>query len=1046
VKKSARTLFAIFLTIFLNGMIAFGQNSRGSIAGTVEDRSGGRIPFAKITVHSAGSSYERDATGNKDGEFRVGDLLPGAYVVTVSASGFSTASSNVTVLVSSVQQVKVTLEPAGVQTRVQVRGEASSITTQPVDITNTVHQAVITSRDLQTIPLAARSFANIAYLAPGTEPVEPSDPTKARITAVSTGGSSGLNNELSVDGADNSDDYIGGFLENFSPDATQEFAVRTAGEDADTGRTTASSFVITTKHGTNDWHGDEAFYDRQAALNARFPIENPAPNPKQPFSRQNYIGTLGGPVVRNKVWFFTSLEYVHENASVAYSPASQTQFNALSQLAQMGLVNVNGTVVSSIAAPNAVGVPFRDYMPMARFDWAQSSRSQWFLRAAADNYVTHNALVEQAALPSTGVEQHNNYMSLVISNQYTFSPSWLGSFVFGASGLHLTAARNSDLGFALAFPFTATSATISGYETFGDNQFITPITAFPVVRNQEKYQWRYDVTHTTGAHSIRFGVNFIHEPVLSGELTSNQETIVAFAENPTDYLADPAQFTADLSLCTANPSPNANPGSSCGTTPAGNGTFGQNVQRLGIYVQDSWRVTPRFTVNYGLRYDHSFGLFIASGQSQLENPAYVTLKALQIPLINGAPHDFNGAFGPRLGIAYALGANENTVIRAGIGIYSNDLAQNGWVPALQGVNTPAGVCVNPGDPGCLPPAATTGPVGTVAGSGAIIAPGYKTPYAMHVTAGVEHALNANWMFSADYTYEKGNHGFARYQYQAGFTLFSPLFSPGNGCPATEDVVDCQRNNVPNVTVFRSDNRSVYDALMLHLQGNVTRRFSLIANYTLSRADTWGCILGELFDYVDGVCDPLHPFGPGDFGPSGEDVTHRFVLAGTLHAPGGFELTILAQAESARPITLTTTTPVTGLGDNVDDRAVVNGVPTTLDELRGTPYIQADLRVSRPFRIRERWSVTPFIEMFNLFNRNNPGANYVTDVGALPVPLAEVAAGNVTDLCTNAACTATTPITSLNQLRVPAGALGDFFGPGTTVGIPFAAQIGARLTF
>ena len=106
----------------------------------------------------------------------------------------------------------------------------------------------------------------------------------------------------------------------------------------------------------------------------------------------------------------------------------------------------------------------------------------------------------------------------------------------------------------------------------------------------------------------------------------------------------------------------------------------------------------------------------------------------------------------------------------------------------------------------------------------------------------------------------------------------------------------------------------------------------------------------------------------------------------------------------------------------------------------------DLRVSRPIYFHERWTLTPFIEFFNLFNRNNPGANFVTNVGALPVPQDQVAAGNITDICTNAACTTTKPITSLNQLRVPAGGLGDFFGPGTTVGIPFAAQIGARFTF
>jgi len=171
---------------------------------------------------------------------------------------------------------------------------------------------------------------------------------------------------------------------------------------------------------------------------------------------------------------------------------------------------------------------------------------------------------------------------------------------------------------------------------------------------------------------------------------------------------------------------------------------------------------------------------------------------------------------------------------------------------------------------------------------------------------------------------------------------------------------------------------------------------------------------------------------------GEDVTDRFVLAGTLHIPGGIELTTITQAESARPFTITTATN-TG-------RISVNGVPESLDEVRGTPYIQTDLRVSRPFRLGERWDVRPFVEFFNLFSRNNPGANYVTNIALLPVPSGQAQLGNITDICTNAACTATEPITSINQLRMPGGALGDLFGPGTTVGIPFAAQLGVRVAF
>ena len=972
------------LALLLYASSLVGQNSYGSLRGTVLDATGARVAGAKVTAKPVGSNFTRETIANGNGDFRIDDLLPGSYQVTVQAATFAHSQATVQIVVSSVRNLIVTLKTPAVQEQVSVQSQASSVATEPIDTASAVHQGTVTSRDLKTIPLAGRSFANIAYLIPGTEPVEPSDPTKARITAVSTGGSSGLNNVLSVDGGDNSDDWIGGFLQNFSSDAIQEFAVRTAGEDADTGWTTAGSVVITTKRGANDWHGNAAFYERDAALNARFPLENPAPDPKQPFSRQNYAATLGGPIAKDKLWFFASFEHVHENASIAYNPTSITQFQALETIAAAGLI----PGVPSISVPNNVDVPFRDYLGSMRLDWAQSSRSAWFMRTALDSYLTRNALVQQGALPNTGLTTHNNYFNTVISNQYTFSPNWLGSFVFNASELHLTQTRNSDLGFALAFPFTSTSQTISGFETFGDNQFATPITLFPSLRNQQKYQFRYDLSHASGNHAVKLGIDFIHEPVVGGAFPANQETFTQFVLNPADYLNPQvvpgglAQFTNDLNCATAPDStPLFTPNTACSTTPAGNGSFSQNVQRLGIYAQDSWRVTPHLTLNLGLRWQTTFGLFKASGLDQTANPAFLLLPSLGLP--EAVPHDYRKQFAPRIGVAYSPGNSGRTVFRAGFGMYYNDLAQNGWATALQSVN-----------PNSVAPPS-------------LIDPNYKTPYAIHITAGAERAINSQWTLSADYTHEQGNHGFRAYPFDTA-------------------------------TVFKSDNRSSYNALMLRVQGNATKRFSVMAHYTLAKAETWGCVLGELFDYVNGVCDPNHAFAPGDYGPSGEDVRHRFVLAGTLHAPGGFELTMLTQAESARPFTI--------VNADSSGRISINGVPESLDEVRGTPYMQADLRVARPFRFGERWQLDPFVEFFNLFNRNNPGANYATSITLLPVPPDQAQSGNITDICTNADCSATQPIHSINQLRVPAGGLGDFFGPGTTVGIPFAAQLGIRLTF
>ncbi len=1000
----------VFFLVLCTHILA-GQNSGGALRGTVQDSTGARMVAATVTVQLQNSTLTRNATSDSRGGFRIDDLTPGIYDITVASRGFADAHAEVTISVSTVRDATVTLKPLLVQQTVGVRSLASSIATQPIDLASQVHQSVVTTQDLMGLPLAARSFANIAYLAPGTEPVEPSDPTKARITAVSTGGSSGLNNALSVDGADDSDDYIGGFLQNFSPDTVREFAVRTAQEDADTGGTTAGSVVITSKRGSDDWHGGAAFYERAAALNARYPIENPAPNPKQAFSRENYVATLGGPIKHGRIWFFASYEQVHEDASIAYSAPNVTQFDALAQLASDALI----PGVPSITVPATVPIPFRDYLGSLRLDWAQSAKSSWFLRGSEDNYTTHNNLVEQGTLPSTGLLTHNSYVNAVLSNQYLFSSTWLGRLVVSGGGLRLDQQRNSDLGFALAFPFSSTALTISGFETFGDNQFATPITFFPSQREQEKYQARYDVTHALTRHTVSFGANVIHEPVLSGAFPGNSETLYQFPQNPTYYLANPSQITTDLMA-----------GSSMSNLGGG---FSQNVQRLGLYAEDSWRITQRFTLNYGLRYDTTFGLFDASGRSQLDNPALITLQALDIPLANGAPHDDHKQFGPRIGIAYAPFKAGTTVFRAGFGMYYNDLAQNGWVTAFQAVNMAAGTCVDPvQNPGGVENAGCV-PGDSSGGTGNLIDPNYKTPYAIHATGGVEHSFSANWTLSADYTHEQGNHGYRAYSYTGGTNLFTPLLPVGD--PSQADFV-------PDVNLFHSDNRSSYNALMIHLQGNVTRRLNLIANYTFSKAQTWGCVLGELFDYVNGVCNPLDPFGPGDYGPSGEDVRHRFVLAGTWRAPGGFELSTLTQAESARPFTITTA------GNS--GRIAINGIPTTLDEFRGTPYIQADVRVSRPIEFRERWSLTPFVEIFNLFNRNNPGANYVTNIASLPVPSAEAASGNITNVCTNADCSGTQPIHSLSQLRLAGGALGDFFGPGTTVGIPFAAQLGIRVNF
>jgi hypothetical protein len=242
---------------------------------------------------------------------------------------------------------------------------------------------------------------------------------------------------------------------------------------------------------------------------------------------------------------------------------------------------------------------------------------------------------------------------------------------------------------------------------------------------------------------------------------------------------------------------------------------------------------------------------------------------------------------------------------------------------------------------------------------------YKTPYAIHITGGAQHAFNDHWLASADYVHEQGNHGYRAFPYSGGTNLLTPLI-------ATSDP-----NYATRPGQCGAERQCIRSRQPLQLQrphappAGQHAPLQSVANYQFSKAQTWGCLLGELFDYVDGVCTlqsgpqagQLDAFGPGDYGPSGEDVRHRFVLAGTVHIPGGFELSGVSQLESARPITITN-------ADNTA-RIWVNGAYTSLDEFRGTPLPATDLRVTRPIKFGDNWQVNPFAEFFNIFNRNNP---------------------------------------------------------------------------
>ena len=354
-------------------------------------------------------------------------------------------------------------------------------------------------------------------------------------------------------------------------------------------------------------------------------------------------------------------------------------------------------------------------------------------------------------------------MNLVSSQQFVFSPTWLGSFVFDASGLHLTASRNANLGFALAFPFSSTSSTISGLETFGDNQFITADHRVPGLAQPGEIPIPLRCQRIPTADMPRV--------LVSTSFTSRSSA--ARSPPPPKLSSRSPKIRLFISPIPHSSQQTSLPNSAF--TPAGDGSFSQNVQRLGLYAEDSWRVTPRLTVNYGLRYDTTFGLFDASGRSQAQNP---------YPAFPGSGGRLRSSVLRRTTTAKPL-------------LRASESPTHSARPATP-CSAAASACTTTtsrkmdGSPRSRPSTTPTSPTAGGIAPPSIIDPNYHTPYAIHATAGIQHAFNANWSLSADWTLETGMHGYRRYDF-------------------------------PNVSVFRTDNRSSYNALALHLQGNVARR-------------------------------------------------------------------------------------------------------------------------------------------------------------------------------------------------------------------------------
>ena len=951
-----------------------------SLEGTIMDIKQAVIPGATIVITNNATGLNRNAQTNESGAYRF-DLLPaGFYDIRVSAAGFGdVTSAKVELLVGKTSTIDFTLSPGGRTETVTVTSDAPLLDQQKTDVGQN-----ITPREVEELPLNGRDLGNLAYLAPGAQPVDSYDPTKNRIAIFGINGSSGRNVNVTVNGIDNKDNTVGGPVMQFALEAIQEFVISTQRFSAANGRSEGGAVNVVTKSGGNKFHGSGFFFERDKKLNANDFFSKQGGSEKPPFSRQQFGGSIGGPIAKDKTFFFFALERQREETSFPADP------DAVAEL----------TLVQSLGAqPSAtIPTPYRDTRWNARVDHRFNDNNNAF---ASYNYQTNRGLNDQSNSTSDLTAGNFTTNKLILANatlNSILTPRVTNAFTVGYQYWN-NIIDTEKLSQAFFFP---------GGITFGTNVNV------PQQSYQAKYQFKDDISFIRGNHSFKTGVDYVWEPKLGGFFKFNPTLETDFLDLPSVILSDHVKYPQGF----------ATPGAVIAmTATSGDPYFNLKggAKMLGFYFQDDWKATSRLTLNLGLRWDKDINLIGADTQSR--NRTYLVLKAIGHPAAATLPKDDNKDFSPRVGFAWDMRGNGNHILRGGYGLYYGQVFLNIPLFMIQQANPTIFASAfsiassGPGDatadivPGTgirlsnwrfgIDPNPTIPPPQTqLLGNetGRIMDPDYRNPYTQQWNLGYAYQLNRNSVIEIEYVHTLGLHE------SKTLNINPRLVSLGGARVLTSRFQAAGQPVLGRVDLEASVGRSRYDALNFSYRRRLSNHFSLNASYRLSKAVAYN---GNSAAFRNRATDPFDIFAAHDFGPTPNDERHRVVASGVIELPWGFQFAPIMQAASARPYQATQgIADVFGFGTGVGTTHVIllnsdqNNLLATKDytaaqlqacvaagqctqapfnNLRGQPFFQLDGRISKFFRFGEDKKLTVLFQMFDMTNRANFGNTYVGNI-------------------------------------------------------------------
>lgn len=1016
------SVFCLCVLALSTTALAQTQIATGVIQGTTVDQSGAIVVGADVAARNLDTQTETTQQTDLDGRFVFLSLRPGRYSVTASKIGFSKViQRDLDLTVGQAISLRLTLKISAVNEIVEVTG-APTIETTEDESSTTLNETAVS----QT-PVLGRKFEDLLTLTPGVTVVQGPDGDE-----ISFAGQRGIFNNVSLDGGDYNNGFFGEqeggqrAAIDITLEAVQEFQVVASGATAEFGRTAGGVVNVITKSGTDQLHGSLFHFQRLEALTA----DTSDGKPLQDFHREQFGGTIGGPIIKQKMFFFGAGEQIFEDLT---RPNLSAQQGAVACPVPAPTLAANSALIGSNADCQRLALinffestrnqqeglpvahPVRNTALLAKYDWNLNNTNKI---SASYNFDRSNNTNQTFDVPTygdsaNGIEGPSKINSVNLNIFSTVSAKKVNEG-------HFSFAREDRPREAVASNVPADTAM--GFATtfrFGAPFFLEP----NVNETFKRYQVRDNFSILAGKHTIKFGGEWLHSnnsQIFRGFFTGRYifDSVLGFLHyaspaslgagfGPTTGECPDGSFVTLSTTACAGGTPATSPlllylqhaGTNGATTDAA-GASNISNENYALFLQDKWQILPNLTVDYGLRWEAQTFPDPVIPPSQT---AYgVNLSDPRFPSTGKIPNDLT-MFQPRVGLAWDVRNNGKSVVRANFGIYNaqqnmltevgaittNGVQQQslfsgdvpgGFVGANGGFDTAGPTW--PGDitPPALPPGTFPFQPGIT-----VFDKNYKNPRIYTANFGFTQELAPTWAGYLDLTWSKGvyltrfvdpNNG-SQLTGAAGVAacaaVGATLASDGVCIPLNGDTTSypgpASFSNLGSITNTQSSSHSLYRGGTVGVRKRFSKGFQLEGNYTLSEDldDDSNERDPFTFRYFDRF--NFHK----DYTFSDRDSRHKFNLYSYSKLPWGFGFSTRIQAHTAQPITDNPLGTGTGApcSPNNSLTRVVDGIDCGRNHLRkDNGFFTFDWRAERPFHLNDRFTLNPMAEMFNSFNNKN----------------------------------------------------------------------------